>query len=424
MRILFLSNFYPPHHIGGYGMLCLEVAEGLGRRGHTFHVLTSTHGVGRPLTEGHVHRLLGLESDLHFYQSRDAWLYPLVRNRNLRHLRRLLDTVRPDVVFIWGMWCLSKHLAAEAERLLDSRVVYYLANPWPIEANMHQAYWDMPAQRRGRHLAKQVLRLPARIVLRAEWEPVPLRFQHAPCCSRALHDQLLDADVPLQDAPVIYEGIDLAPYLAQADQRNGSADTHELSLLFVGILAPHKGVHTTIEAVAHLARIKRERIKLTILGSGHPDYEAQLRNLVGQHELSKYVVFHSPIPRSELPKFLGQFDVLLLPSIWEEPLARIMQEGLASGMVVVGSATGGTKEIIVDGENGLLFPAGDAPALAAQLERLIADISLRRRLTARGRCTATEEFDINQMLDNIEAYLEHVRQLDNQAVGSSGWPST
>jgi glycogen(starch) synthase len=408
MKILFLSNFYPPHHIGGYGMLCMEVAEGLGRRGHTFHVLTSTHGVDRPMAEGHVHRLLGLESDLHFYQARHAWRYPLVRNRNRRHLRRLLDTIRPDVVFIWGMWCLSKRLAAKAERWLGSRVVYYLANPWPIEPNMHKAYWDMPAQTSGRQLVKRALRLPARLVLRAEWQPVPLRFRHAPCCSLALRDQLLDAKVPLKDAPVIYEGIDLAPYLAQADQRDGSDDGRTLSLLFVGILAPHKGVHTTIEALAHMAPASRERTRLTILGSGHPEYEAYLRGLVDDHDLSKYVVFHPPIPRSELPEFLGRFDVLLLPSTWEEPLARIMQEGLASGMVVVGSATGGTKEIIVDGGNGLLFPAEDAPVLAAHIERLIADSSLRRRLAARGRRTAAEKFDIGRMIDEIEAYLEQV----------------
>jgi glycosyltransferase involved in cell wall biosynthesis len=408
MKILFLSNFYPPHHIGGYGMLCLEVAESLGRRGHTFNVLTSTHGVDRPVTEGHIFRLLSLESDLHFYQARHAWLYPNVRNRNLRHLRQLVETARPDVVFVWGMWCLSKHLAAEAETLLDSRVVYYLANPWPIEPNMHQAYWDMPAQRPGRHLAKQILRLPARLVLRAEWEPVQLRFQHAPCCSQALREQLLATDVPLQDAPVIYEGIDLVPYLVQADRRDSSPDVSVLSLLYVGILAPHKGVHTTIEALALLPPAKRARTRLTILGSGHPEYEARLRGLVEDHDLSQYVVFHSPIPRSELPEFLGRFDVLLLPSTWEEPLARIMQEGLASGMVVVGSATGGTAEIIVDGDNGLLFRAEDAYGLAAHIERLTADPPLRRRLAKSGRRTAAEKFDMSRMVDEIEAYLEQV----------------
>ncbi len=408
MKILFLSNFHPPYQIGGYEMLCEEVAQALARRGHTITILTSTHGVGREIIEGHVHRVLTLESDLDFYKVRRAWLYPLFRNRNLRRLRSLVTAFQPDIVFIWGMWSLSKLLAAEAERLLGSRVVYYLANPWPIEPNMHQAYWDDPARQPGRELAKRILRVPAQLLLRSEWRPVPLQFRHAPCCSQALRDQLLDAGVPLQHAPVIYEGIDLAPYLAQADRRNGSGQAEPLSLLFVGILAPHKGVHTTIEALAHLPPAKRQLTRLTILGTGHPQYEAHLKSLVDTHGLARHVSFHQPIPRSDLPEFLGRFDVLLLPSTWEEPLARIMQEGLASGMVVVGSATGGTREIIVDGDNGLLFPPGDAPRLAAQLERLMADSSLRRRLAARGQHTATEKFDINQMVDNIETYLEQV----------------
>jgi glycogen(starch) synthase len=408
MRILFLSNFYPPHHIGGYGMLCLEVADALAQRGCEVMVLTSTHGVKGEVVEGHIHRLLTLESHLHYYQVRHAWLYRSVMTRNVRHLRQLVASFEPEIAFIWGMWCLSKQLAAEAERLLGSRVVYYLANPWPIEPNMHQAYWDDPARQPWRRLAKKTLRVPVRLLLRSEWEPVPLQFLHAPCCSRALRDQLLTADVPLKDAPVIYEGIDLGPYLAQADRGNGSDPSESLKLLFVGILAPHKGVHTTIEALAHLASLGRRLPRLTILGSGHPEYEAHLRSLVGRHDLSRNVSFHQPIPRSELPEFLSRFDVLLLPSTWEEPLARIMQEGLASGMVVVGSGTGGTKEIIVDGDNGLLFSPEDAAGLAAQLERLMVDPLLRRRLAASGRRTATEKFDINQMVDGIEAYLEQV----------------
>lgn len=76
MKILFLSNLYPPHHIGGYGMLCLEVVEGLAKRGHDVTVLTSNHGVDEEITEGYVHRWLTLESDIHFYQKSEAWFYP------------------------------------------------------------------------------------------------------------------------------------------------------------------------------------------------------------------------------------------------------------------------------------------------------------------------------------------------------------
>jgi glycosyltransferase involved in cell wall biosynthesis len=407
MKVLFLSNMYPPHVIGGYEALCQEAVEGFAGRGHQVSVLTSTYGYAREFSEGNVHRLLSLEGDLQFYRMRDAWTYPQRRERNLEHLRRLIAKENPDVVFIWGMWNLSRSLAREAERLMGARVVYYLANPWPIEANMHRQFWDAPATSFAKTVAKKLLRIPARVILREEWEKVPLEFVHAPCCSAAQRDQLLDAGVPLKDAPVVYEGIDLKNYLARADRR-AYENNDTISLVFVGILAEHKGVHTILEALNQLSAEEKKRVRLTILGKGHQQYEARLRSLVDQYHLSDLVAFHAPIPRAELPEFLGGFDVLLLPSIWAEPLARIMQEGLASGMVVVGSANGGTAETIVHGENGLLFEAGNASDLAGQVRRLLNDPSLRRSLAMAGRRRAEERFDINKMVAELETYLGKV----------------
>jgi glycosyltransferase involved in cell wall biosynthesis len=409
MKIFFLSNMYPPHVIGGYEALCEEVVGGLSKRGHQVSVLTSTYGYEGEVIEGNIYRLLSLEGDLQFYKMRDAWMYPIRKKRNLEHIRHLISADKPSICFVWGMWNLSRRLPLEAEKLMGSRVVYYLANPWPIEANMHQAFWDAPATSALKTMAKKLMRIPARIILREEWAKVPLKFEHTPCCSAAQRDQLLEAEVPLKDAPVIYEGVDLKNYLIQADRRTyGSAGL--LSLVYVGILAEHKGVHTTIEALNQLSAEERKRVRLTILGKGHHQYQERLQRLVSKYQLTDTVEFLSPIPRSELPEFLGKYDVLLLPSIWAEPLARIMQEGLASGMVVVGSANGGTAETILNGENGLLFDAGDANGLAAQIKRLVNDPSLRRKLAENGRRTAEERFDINKMLDGIEMYLKEVNE--------------
>jgi glycosyltransferase involved in cell wall biosynthesis len=408
MKILFLTNLYPPHVIGGYETLCQEAVDGLANHGHQVSVLTSTYGYEKEISQGHIHRLLSLEGDLQFYKMEDAWIYPQKRQRNLEHLRHLIATQNPDIVFIWGMWNMSKSLAWEAEKLMGSRVVYYLANPWPIEANMHQAFWDASATSFVKSVAKKIMRIPARVVLREEWKKVPLRFEHAPCCSAAQRDQLLQAGVPLKDAPVIYEGVDLRNYLTQADQRTYENNDGFLSLLFVGILAEHKGVHTIIEALNQLSAKEKKRVSLNILGKGHSQYEERLHKMVRQYQLSEIVTFSAPIPRSELPEYLGRFDVLLLPSIWAEPLARIMQEGLACGMVVVGSATGGTAETIVHGKNGLLFKAGDAVDLAKQIKRLLYDDSLQRSLAVNGRKTAEKNFDINKMVRELETYLKQV----------------
>jgi glycosyltransferase involved in cell wall biosynthesis len=179
--------------------------------------------------------------------------------------------------------------------------------------------------------------------------------------------------------------------------------------VYVGLLVPHKGVHTAIEALSLLPVETRERVQLTILGSGHPEYEQTLRRQVVETNLSEHVTFAHPIPRTDLPAFLARHHVLLLPSIWEEPLALIMQEGLASGLVVVGSATGGTREIIRDGENGLLFPAEDASRLAGHVARLARDASLWQALARRGQEEARCLFDLSRMVGDIEAYLEEVR---------------
>ena len=403
MKILVLTNFYPPHHIGGYDMLCLEVVNSLIERGHTVTVLSGNHGVTVDTVEGHVHRRLTLESDLYDYQPGSAWRYPFAKRRNIAILRELVAREQPDLLFIWGMWALSKELAQTAERIRPGRVVYYLANPWPIDPNLHQSYWDEPATTPWRRLAKQLMRLPVRLWLRAEWRPVPLAFDHALCCSIAQREQLLAAGVALQQAPVIYEGIALAPYLAQQPATNREAPRYPL--LFVGTLSAHKGVHTTIEALAQLHPAERHHFHLTILGSGHPTYEAQLHHLVATYELAAWVTFRQPIPRSELPALLGQYQVLLLPSIWEEPLARIMQEGLAAGLVVIGTATGGTKETIRHQENGLLFPAADAAALAHCLRLLLTDPTVASRVAAAGRQTAIEKFALPRMVDEIERYL-------------------
>jgi len=237
--------------------------------------------------------------------------------------------------------------------------VYYLANPWPIEPNQHRAYWSLPARRPWLNKVKAACRCAVRCLLHSEWRPVPLRFEHAPCCSGALRDQLLAAGVPLKDAPTIYEGIDVESYARHSAVRRMPASDEALSVVYVGLLVPHKGVHTAVEALSRLPPESLERVRLTILGSGHPDYESHLRELVRTKALSSHVTFLDPIPRAQLPNFLARHHVLVMPSVWEEPLALIMQEALASGLALVGSATGGTKEVIRDGENGLLFGPQD-----------------------------------------------------------------
>jgi glycosyltransferase involved in cell wall biosynthesis len=81
---------------------------------------------------------------------------------------------------------------------------------------------------------------------------------------------------------------------------------------------------------------------------------------------------------------------------------------MLAGLVVVATPTGGTTEILTDGENGLLFAPGDAGDLAQKIARLAADPGLRRRLALAGQQTVIERFTGTKMMDAIESYLQEV----------------
>ena len=140
----------------------------------------------------------------------------------------------------------------------------------------------------------------------------------------------------------------------------------------------------------------------------HPDYEASLHALVDRGGVRDYITFLAQVSKDEMPSLLQQFDVLIFPSIYEEPLARVLQEAMVSGLVVVGTTTGGTTEILTDGKTGLTFAPGDADALAAQVTRLVTDPDLCRRLAKAGRQVVLEYFNLDRMVDEIEDALQEV----------------
>jgi glycogen(starch) synthase len=182
-----------------------------------------------------------------------------------------------------------------------------------------------------------------------------------------------------------------------------------LKLLYAGRLVAEKGVDTAILALqSSMSVCGPGRMHLTVAGSESADYESHLRRMVTRAGLDSNVAFLGHVPAEAMPQLLQQFDVLLIPSIWPEPFSRMVLEGMIAGTVVVASATGGTTEIVRDGENGLLFAPGDVGALAGCLQRLAADPELRQRLARAGRQTVTERFTESRMMDEIEGYLLEV----------------
>ncbi len=187
-----------------------------------------------------------------------------------------------------------------------------------------------------------------------------------------------------------------------------------LRLLYFGRLIADKGVHTAVEAMAHLASVGLgDKVTLSIVGHGHPDYEAELLRQIRERGLTERVTFAGQVLRREIPAWLRWHDVCLFTSIWPEPMARSVMEAMAAGLLVIGSRTGGQVEMLQEGINALTFAPGDSPALATQIRKALMEPELRKRLAEQGRRTVAQRFSLTRMVDEMETFLEEIAVSDS-----------
>lgn len=408
MRILFLSNYYPPRHNGGYEQLCQEAAVAFSQRGHRVSILTSAKGPGAAVVEEsgiQVRRRLHLEVEGGVLQTTVQLLRS--RNRlerqNLNSLRSAIDDAQPDVALIWGMWNVPRSLPALAERLMPGRVVYYICDYWPSLPSAYVQQFQEPARRGLTHWPKKLLGQLILTKLRCE-RPIPLALERPFCVSQAVRRLLIRAAVPIRHARVIYNGIAIEQFPPVRVARWQRAEP-DLKLLYAGRLAPEKGVHTAIRALTFVGGQQDRHVTMDVVGTGHPDYVRSLKTLVRELGLDERVAFKSGVPRPKMPALLADHDVLVFPSEWEEPLARMIMEAMATGLVVIGTATGGTGELLEEGVTGLTFGPGDARGLASQIQRVLEDRALGERLAQAARRRVEQQFTFERMVDELETVL-------------------
>jgi glycosyltransferase involved in cell wall biosynthesis len=165
---------------------------------------------------------------------------------------------------------------------------------------------------------------------------------------------------------------------------------------FAGRIVEEKGWRVLVRALESLP----PEFRLAVAGDG-PDLADLLAALPGR-------VHHAGLlPKDELWRFYAALDCLAVPSLttprWKEQLGGTLLDGMAMGVPVVASASGGLPDAMADA--GLLVPEGDAAELARALRRLRDDSGLRAQLAAAGRDRFRREFAISAYADKIAAAL-------------------
>lgn len=198
---------------------------------------------------------------------------------------------------------------------------------------------------------------------------------------------------------LIYNGIPVSEenYYDGGDRLE--KDTLELAIL--GRVNPAKGQAEAIEAVELL---KDEKVRLHIIGfTGKDDYERKLKEYATERALP--VVFHEFTNKPA--EILKTCDVGLTCSV-AEAFGRVTVENMLAGLFVIGANTGGTPEIILDGETGLLYQQGSKEDLAEKIRWVLANKTAAKQMLQKGQSRGLEVFTIQATANRVMKLYEEV----------------
>jgi glycosyltransferase involved in cell wall biosynthesis len=156
-------------------------------------------------------------------------------------------------------------------------------------------------------------------------------------------------------------------------------------VLCVSRITPRKGIRYLIEGFDLLRKKNLSKMELWIIGEG--DELPTLRTLIQGLGLHQSVKFFGRVAHEKLASFYGLADVFVLPSL-NEGMSNTMLEALASGLPIVATVTGGTEELVADGENGWYIGKESSEDIALKLEKVLIDEGLRKKMGRASRARA------------------------------------
>jgi PAS domain S-box-containing protein len=269
---------------------------------------------------------------------------------------------------------------------------------WHVRDHINPSYLPMPVVRVFRLLAR---RLPSYVITNSESTREQLHL------SGRRPSSVVASGLDFRNS-VVHDGLTHGEYNDDIAVTSPQDVSTTLRIGIVGRLASWKGQHIFLEAAEKLAARGRQA-QYVIIGSamfGEDAYEADLRRMADRETLQGAVTFLGF--QKDVAACLRKLDILVHASTTPEPFGQVVIEGMAEGLPVVATNGGGVREIVTDGENGLLVPMGDSEALAEALERLIADPTEARRMGQAAYRHVRQNFTSEQSARRVEKIYQEV----------------
>lgn len=207
---------------------------------------------------------------------------------------------------------------------------------------------------------------------------------------------------------VVYSGIEL-PGLDRGSCRASLCEEFHLKpdaplVGIVGQIIHRKGIDTLLTAGTRLVS-RYPDVRILVAGNHHSEYGRELQALAHGLHIEDHVIWTGF--RRDVPRLMAALDLLVVPSR-SEGLGLVAAEALAAGTPVIASRTGGLREIVEEGDNGLLVPVDSVDALAHAIDQLLSDPDLRRRMGRSGQEMIRTQFSPAREIAHIRRIYEEL----------------
>jgi glycosyltransferase involved in cell wall biosynthesis len=350
MRILMLNNEYPP--LGGGGSnACKYILKEFSNKDLDVDVVTSsssnTFEMEKIGDTVNIYKLPINKKDIHYWTQREIITYSWKANK---FIKKLMDEKDYDVCHaFFGIPC--------------GAIAYLLRKKIPYIVSLRGS--DVPGFN-SRFGFQYVFLKP---IIKSIWKNAGAVVAN----SKGLKELALLTS-PEQEISVIYNGIDVSEFKPDLNRTNHG---NELRIVCVSRLIERKGIKYLIEAIG---KLKDKNIRLVLVGEGNQ--EEELKKLAQDRGISNIVDFKGYISHDNIADIYRKSDVFVLPSL-NEGMSNALLEGMASGLTVIVTNTGGTVELM-DG-NGIIVPMGDSDAIVEAIRRIMDYPDERKRMNIKSR---------------------------------------
>ena len=398
MRILVLTDLFPPVAFGGYELECAALVGRLRER-HDVLVLTSDLDARSVPAEAGVRRELPFAGGP---RVRAMLRTPWAAVRAARVTRAVLGEFRPDLVYVSNGMNLPQ-VATAIAATGGAAVVCRFSELHTTRLFLHgdrfirslapggrgpRAAFGVVARAVNRHPA---LRVPARPRIEASvsWAGAALREEAG----------MPEAVVPVRER-VIHPATSRDAVFRAVERRPVDPPV----IAYIGRVTDAKGGPIAVEAVARLRSDHAIGARLVLAGAVAPEMERRLRRLAAERGLDGRVEVAGMLSAERLAGLLAEASAVLMPTVEFEAFGLVALEAALARVPVVASRLGGIGEALAHEEHALLVAPGDADALAAALARTLRDADETSERVERARRRA-EQFSLPAYLDESEAFL-------------------